>query len=87
MKYKLTLQHVDSRSLPNGETTFTLIDGLSLKTAHEILLVLFNTDYETSYKNWGLARIHHPNNTSSYNDGTRSYSHGDFFTEIDFDTD
>lgn len=87
MRYKITLQHVDSHMLPTGETTYSIIDDLSLKQARTILLVMFNNDYKKSYKNWGLARIHHPDNTSSYKDGTQSYVHGNFITKIDIDND
>lgn len=58
-----------------GKTEVTIESGLTLKEAHTKLLDMFNEDYETYFKNWGLARINKPYETATYKDGTRSYSY------------
>lgn len=58
-----------------GKTEITIECGLTLKESQAKLLDMFNEDYETYFKNWGLARINKPYETSTYKDGTRSYSY------------
>lgn len=59
----------------NGKTNITIEEGLTLKEAQEKLMDMFNSDYETYYKNWGLVRSHHPYEANTYQDGTRSYEY------------
>lgn len=59
----------------NGKEEIVIDEGLSLKEAQEKLLDMFNEDYETYFRNWGLARSHYPYNTTTYKDGTRSYEY------------
>lgn len=83
MKYKIVLKtdywHAARHSLFKGNTTVTTKTGLSLKEAQSALLEMLNMDYETNYTNWGLARIHKFNYTTTYKDGTRSYT-WDYYT-------
>lgn len=57
----------------NGNTCITIEEGLSLKEAQEKLLDFFNNDYDTYFRNWGLARCNYPYDTTTHKDGTRSY--------------
>ena len=59
----------------NGKTEIVIERGLTLKEAQKKLLDMFNEDYETYFRNWGLARCHYPFNTSTFEDGTRSYDY------------
>ena len=46
-----------------------------LRDAQKKLLEFFNSDYDTYFQNWGLVRCNYPYDSSSFNDGTRSYSY------------
>ena len=59
----------------NGKTMITLATGLTLKEAHKKMLQFFNEDYGTYFSNWGLVRCNHPFESSTHNDGTRSYEY------------
>lgn len=67
----------------NGKTEIVLEKNLSLKEAQAALLYFFNTDYDTCFANWGLARINHPLATSSHSDGTRSYEYDSRYYSIE----
>ncbi len=59
----------------NGKTTIALATGLTLKEAQQKMLQFFNDDYETYYSNWGLVRCNHPFESTTNDDGTRSYEY------------
>jgi hypothetical protein len=59
----------------NGKTTIALATGLTLKEAQQKMLQFFNEDYETYYSNWGLVRCNHPFESTTNDDGTRSYEY------------
>lgn len=67
----------------NGKTEIVIESGLTLKEAQDKLLDMFNEDYETYFRNWGLARMNYPYNTTTYEDGTRSYDYDSRMYEID----
>ena len=75
--YKITANtngYLASRDVMfNGRTTVILEDGLTLKDAQAALLNLFNEYYEACLPNWGMARCHYRNYTTSHADGTRSF--------------
>lgn len=83
MKYKIVLKtdfwHAARHAQFNGHTSVVAVDNLTLKEAQDTLLVMFNTDYERCYCNWGLARCNHSFYTSTFSDGTRSYNY-DYYT-------
>ena len=58
-----------------GKTTIALATGLTLKEAQQKLLQFFNEDYETYYSNWGLVRCNRPFESTTNDDGTRSYEY------------
>jgi hypothetical protein len=71
----------------NGKTYITLATGMTLKEAQEKLLAFFNEDYGTYYSNWGLVRCNHPDLSSSYRDGTRSYEYDSRYYHIEQEDD
>lgn len=85
MKYRIILKtdawHAARHAQFNGQTSIVVLDDLPLKMAQDILLAMFNRDYENSYSNWGLARCNHPFYTTSFADGTRSYNY-DYYTAL-----
>lgn len=58
-----------------GKTTITLATGLTLKDAQQKMLQFFNDDYETYYSNWGFVRRNRPFESTTNDDGTRSYEY------------
>lgn len=91
MLYRIVLKtdawHAARHALFNGHTSVVAVDNLTLKEAQDTLLVLFNTDYEKSYSNWGLARCNHPFYTTSFADGTRSYTWDYYTASIEMEED
>ncbi len=67
----------------NGKTYIVIERNLTLKEAQEKLLQLFNKDYGTYYRNWGLVRCNHSDVSSSYKDGTRSYEYDSRYYRIE----
>lgn len=59
----------------NGKTEVVFERGISLREAQKKLLEFFNSDYGTYFQNWGLVRCNYPYESSSFNDGIRSYSY------------
>lgn len=59
----------------NGKCDIDIETGLSLKEARQKLLDFFNADYETYFRNWGLARAHYPYQTTRFADGTYGYEY------------
>lgn len=86
-KYKITGKtngYIANRDIHfNGKKEIVIEKGLTLQEAQKKLLKFFNQDYDTSYPNWGLARINHPYDTSSYKDGTRSYEYDSRYYRIE----
>jgi hypothetical protein len=71
----------------SGKTYITLATGMTLREAQEKLLAFFNEDYGTHYSNWGLVRCNHPDLSSSYRDGTRSYEYDSRYYHIEQEDD
>ena len=86
MKYKIigqTNPYIAQRDIHfKGNTTITIVKGMTLKEAQYLLLRFFNEDYETSFNNWGLVRCYKPHMTSSHDDGTRSYEYDSRYYSI-----
>ena len=63
----------------DGKKEIIIDSNLTLPEAQAKLLSMFNEDYDNEigfrYKNWGLVRCHFPYQTTSFQDGTRSYEH------------
>lgn len=85
--YKITAKtngYIASRDIHfNGREEYSVKTGLSLKEAQQNLIEFFNSDYDTNFSNWGLIRINHPNNSSSFPDGTRSYEYDSRYYRIE----
>lgn len=72
----------------NGKTEIVLKSGLSLKDAQAELLNMFNSDYENENGfscNWGVARRKRKHETSTFNDGTRSYEFDSRYYRIELE--
>lgn len=87
MKYKIiarTNPWIASRDIHfNGRTSYVMLQDLTLREAHAMLLSYFNSDYETYFSNWGLARCNYPCDTCSHADGTRSYYYDSRYYSIE----
>lgn len=87
MKYKITGKtngYIASRDINfNGKCEIVIESGMTLREAQEKLLDMFNHDYDTSFRNWGLVRCNHPMNTATSCDGTRSYDYDSRYYSID----
>lgn len=85
--YKITATtngYIASRDIHfNGRTNYNVVENLTLKEAQSKLTEFFNSDFETSFSNWGLIRINHPGNSSSFVDGTRSYEYDSRYYRIE----
>lgn len=77
--YKITRTHqnpyIASRNGQSIETT--LYEGLTLQEAYDILLDMLNNQFDTCYRNWGVAvnamRNTYDGANKTASDGTRSY--------------
>lgn len=85
-KYKITGKTngwIASRDIQfNGKTSINIKRNLDIKEAQTELLRLFNKDYDTSYKNWGLVRCNTRGGWSS-GDGTRGYEYDSRYYQIE----
>jgi hypothetical protein len=66
----------------NGKTSINIKRNLDIKEAQSELLRLFNKDYDTSYKNWGLVRCNTREGWSS-GDGARGYEYDSRYYQIE----
>ena len=69
-----------------GKENIVIETGLTLKEAQQKLLDFHNEDYDfdgLAFPNWGLCRIHNPNNTWSHNDETRGYEYDGKYFKIE----
>lgn len=81
-KYRITArtnQYIANRSiLFRGNTEIVMYSGMSLKDARERLLCMFNSMFDASVPNWGMAVIRTQKRcdgaASTFKDGTRSFS-------------
>lgn len=89
--YKITRIHtcpyIASR---NGQPIHQdLYNGLSLQEAYDILLDMLNHQFDTSYRNWGLAvnamRNNHDGANKTLSDGTRRFDYDSRIFQIEIE--
>lgn len=85
MRYKITIQR-DGQQRPTTKETYD-----NLKDAQDRLLELFNIQFGTNHKNWGLAVASTKKDIDcanpTYPDGTRSFSYDVYKYRIEADED
>lgn len=67
----------------NGKTEIVIKSVMTLKEAQQELLQMFNQDYDTYYKNWGIAASNNWNASKTREDGTRSYEYDSRYYSIE----
>lgn len=66
-----------------GRECITITNNLPLRKAQQVMLKMFNFDFNTAYDNWELVLKNHSSVSWSCCDGTRGYEYDSRFYSIE----